>query len=564
MGFLNRSNRWSRRVTAALIGLVWLAAPVTAQEKLQPQGGGVANATEPVVVVTLGSVNKLMDDINYLTGTLGQAQAGAMFSLMAGTFTQGIEPTQPIGILVPLVDGAPQPIALIPTSDVKAVLKRLEAQTGPADELEDGTHVIIVGASTLFIRQSGDWAVIAPNRDMLNWAPPNPLAVFEGMGNDYDIAVRLRMQQVPAQTRKMLTAQMRQGFEQAMAQQPNGNAEAGREMAEATIEQLEQFINETDELRFGFNVNQETKKVIFDGSFTAVPGTKLAAMYGGAHAIPSDFASVIRNDAAAFYHAASSISPEAIEQTRGSLKTSLTAIENAIANEDNLNETQQAKVKELIRRIGELAVESISEGRADIGALLLADEEDLRFVFGAFVSDGQKAAKIFKDLAAEVQNEPNAPRFMFDQGNYKGVTMHVVETDVPADDEARRVFGDTLRVHIGTGPKAVYAAFGKNSDALIKELIDSAGNDNGNGRPTGQLRVVLLPILQFAHSIEPNDAVAAMIDALSRAPDSGELMMIQESIEDGLRGELVLGEGLLQAIGAAARQAQQAQMQGQF
>jgi hypothetical protein len=195
----------------------------------------------------------------------------------------------------------------------------------------------------------------------------------------------------------------------------------------------------------------------------------------------------------------------------------------------------------------------------------LADEDDFRFVFGAFVADGNELVKIVKELAAEVQNEPNAPRFKFDQGTHNGVTMHLIEADVPADeDEARRVFGDTLRVHVGTGPKVAYVAVGKNSDALMKELIDSSGSDNAD-RPVGQLKVKLMPILQFAHSIEPNDAIAAMIDALSRATDPGELTIVQESIDNGMKTEVNLGEGLLQAFGAAARQAQQAQLQqGQF
>ena len=216
------------------------------------------NATEPVIVVTLGSVDKLMQDVNYITSVVGQAQAGGMFAMIAGTFTQGVDTTQPIAVIVPLVDGAPQPIALVPTADVKAVLKRLEAQTGPADELDDGTLVIAVGASTVFIRQTGNWAVLAPKRDLLALAPADPTTLFKGMGNDFDIAVRLKMQQVPADARGMLTAQIRQGFEQAMAQQNDGDTEAARKMAEGSMQQLEQFINETDELRFGINIDQES------------------------------------------------------------------------------------------------------------------------------------------------------------------------------------------------------------------------------------------------------------------------------------------------------------------
>ena len=191
------------------------------------------------------------------------------------------------------------------------------------------------------------------------------------MGNDFDIAVRLKMQQVPADARGMLTAQIRQGFEQAMAQQNDGDTEAARKMAEGSMQQLEQFVNETDELRIGINIDQESKQVVMEGSFTAVAGTKLAAIYGGQQAIPSQFASVIRKEAAAFYHAATSISPEAVEQTRQSVSTSLTAVRNALANEDNLSPAQQAEISQLIDRVADLAIDSIAEGRADVAHFCL-------------------------------------------------------------------------------------------------------------------------------------------------------------------------------------------------
>ncbi|MFG0262932.1 MAG: hypothetical protein ACF788_11125, partial [Novipirellula sp. JB048] len=187
-----RSFTLSRLLTAIAFASVTLFAtahsPAHAQQSPQAENAGsaISDATEPVLVVTLGSINKLMQDINYLTGAVGQPQYGGIFQMMAGTFTQGVDMTQPIGIVVPLVNGAPEPIALIPTADVRTVLKRLEAQTGPADELDDGTLVIAVGANTMFIRQVGNWAAIARSRELLDVAPADPISLFEGMGNDYD------------------------------------------------------------------------------------------------------------------------------------------------------------------------------------------------------------------------------------------------------------------------------------------------------------------------------------------------------------------------------------------
>ncbi|QDT09146.1 hypothetical protein [Stieleria marina] len=565
MGFSNLSirNRITSFVIAITMGALLSPSSLPAQEKLQPAGAALGVDNAPVVVVTVASINKLMQDVNYLSSLAGQPQAGGMFQMMAGTFTQGIDMTQPIAVLVPMVNGMPEPIAVIPTANVKTVLKRLEAQTGPVDELDDGTLVIAVGPNVVYIRQVGNWAIAARSRDVLSMAPADPTTLFTGMGNSYDLAFRVKMQQIPAETRDMLTAQLRQGFEQAMAQQSEEEAEATRKMAEGTLDQIQMMIEQSDEINFGWNVDQTAKEMVIDFSYTALQGTKLASLYGNQKPIPSAFGSVIRDDAAGYMHVASSISPEAVEMTRSSLNNSLGAVRSAIENSDEMTPDQQAKFVELINRLADLYVDSVSEGKVDMGGMLLANEDDFRFVFGGFVSDGNEAAQIVKDLAAEVEKEvagkPDAPRFKFDQGQYNGVTMHVIEADVPArEEEARRVFGEMLQVHIGTGPKAVYLAVGKDSESTLKKLIDAGGQDAGAGnRPLGQVRIKLLPILQFAQSVDDNEAVAAMITTLTGAADPGVVTVISDGIANGTKSRFTVGEGLIKAIGAAAAQAQQ-------
>ncbi len=120
MGLWNQASRQGRMgktFSAKVVG--WLAcgalavsplvsSPTLAQEKVQLDAvpADSVNATEPVLVLTLGSMNKLMKDVNYLSSAVGQPQAGGMFTMLAGTFTQGIDLDMPIGVLVPLVDGS--------------------------------------------------------------------------------------------------------------------------------------------------------------------------------------------------------------------------------------------------------------------------------------------------------------------------------------------------------------------------------------------------------------------------------------------------------------------------
>ena len=226
-------------VTLFIAGTIAAPAHLIGQDQAP---GAAANATKPIAVATLGSLDKLIADVQYIAGTVGQAQAGGMFSMAVGMYSQGIDMSRPIGVMLPLVNGMPEPIGFVPTADAKSVLKRVEQMMGiPADELDDGTMALAFGATTLYVKQVGQWAVLSRDRDLLKMAPADPAAAFEGLGNDYDLAVRLRVQEVPVDIRNMLIGQMRQGFEQAMSEQ-NPDADAAREMADSTMSQLEQLI----------------------------------------------------------------------------------------------------------------------------------------------------------------------------------------------------------------------------------------------------------------------------------------------------------------------------------
>lgn len=540
---------------ALLAAAVMVVAPAHAQDTLSPNGGSRASLTDgtrPVVSVTLASVNKLMQDINYVTGVVGQPQFGGMFAMMAGVYAQGMDLDRPVGVLVPLVNGTPQPIVVLPTSDIKPILKRLEPQTGPVDELPDGTLVVTVGPNTVYVKQSGNNAIAAQSKDVLQLVPESPAALFEGMGNEFNIAVRLQVQQVPVEIRNVLIDQMRSGFESAMRQQQS-NAQSAREMAENSIEQLEKLIQQADELNVGINIDQADRNIGVHFSFSAVSGTELAAMYGGQQPIPSRFASVIRDDAAAYFHSASSVSPEAVDQARESMDSSFQMVTNALSQDGNLSEDQINEIEGYINRLKEIIVESFAEGKADMGGVVLAGEDQFQVALGTFVADGTKVADLAKDLAKKVPDSPDAPTFKFDAGNFGGVTLHVIEADIPAnEDEARKLFGEKIQIHIGTAPKAVYVALGRGSEQVLKNLISSGTSDNGGERPLGQFNMRLLPFMQLAQSVEMNEDLAAVIGALSGSDDKGQIRVVSESIPNGASVNITFGEGLLKAVGAAA------------
>ncbi|MGV3484292.1 MAG: hypothetical protein ACO1RT_07730 [Planctomycetaceae bacterium] len=525
---------------------------------------GTADATEPVLVVSIASLNKLMQDVNYITAAVGQPTAGGFFTMMAGGFAQGLDTTRPIGILVPIVDGAPEPIAMVPTPDAESMLKRLEAQgqIGAIDRLDDGTLVIAAGPSLVYIRQSGPWAVVARQKELLGLAPADPSGLLEDLGDNYTLSARLNVQEIPAETREGLIAQLRQGFEQAMAQRGGENTEDLQAASESTIKQLEQVIRESDQLMFGWNISPEEKIVTIDTEFIAAQGTEMAQLYGGQKAIASKFAHVINDEHAMYYQAAVSLTPKVIERSRESIAGAKQMINKAISDSEDLDADAKASVSELSSAVIDLIMQTIEAGKFDVGVQAIADDGQLEFAGGMFVSDGAKAEDLVRKLASKLENVEDAPTFAFDEGKHQGVELHSIKVDIPAEEsEAREIFGEQAVIKVGTAPQALYFAIGKNSEQSLKEFIDSGSkNDNPTDRPLGQMQVSLLPFLRFSQSIKSNDVVAAMIDTLSQNVETDYVLVQSDSIENGQASTLEIGEGILKATGAAIREVQMQKM----
>ncbi|MCD0459274.1 hypothetical protein [Roseiconus lacunae] len=543
------ASRLKSAASAAMLMLALVAAPVA---RAQGTPATLTDGTQPVLAVSVASINKMTADVNYLTGLAGQPGYGGMFAMMTGMYGQGLDTSRPIGVLVSLAGGMPQPIVVLPTSDIRSILKRIETQTGPVDELEDGTLVVTVNRNTFFIKQNENNAVAGPSKDALQLVPADPSGFFEGMGKDYNVAVRLQIQQIPMELRNVAIDSMRQGFEQAIANQPD--SESTREVAENSIEQIEQLVREADEIFFGLNIDQEGRHVGIDASFTAIPGSKLAAMYGGQQSIPSRFASVIRDDAAAYIHSATSVSPEAIAQAKTSLGNAATMIRSAMAADGNLPPQQAEEIERYMSRFFAIITKSIEEGKGDFGMMVNAGTDQFNAVLGFFVADGSEVATLAKELATKVPDTADAPRFTFDAGKHGDVTLHLIEADIPErEDEIRNMFGDVLKVHIGTAPKAIYLAIGRDSESVLKDFIDSGNTNDSGNRPLGQFKMKLLPFLELARSVDPSEAeeIESIIATLNASEDKGTVTMVSDSIQNGSKMSIKVGESLIQAIGAS-------------
>ncbi|QDV70078.1 hypothetical protein Poly24_37970 [Rosistilla carotiformis] len=545
-----------RTIIVGLLAVVAAAPSVYAVAPQVDQGQAGVNK-EPVVVLALASLDGLLRDVNHLSTISGMPQAGAMLNIYVGAYSQGIDRSKPLGVIVRMIDGVPSPMLFVAISDVKAVLKRLEPQFGPADSLDDGTMVMQAGPNLIYIRNQGDWAYVANDRGALNDLPEDPQSLLQDMHLDHDIGIRANLQQIPEPMRMGLVAQMRQAFDDAvkrMQERGEGNVQAAPPN-EAVIKQMELMMRDSEYITIGVTIDAENNEIAVDASGTAIEGSSLAEMYNDRQSIPTSFAGMIRPDATAFTHAAATTGEREQEVSLESIDQSMKQLRAVIGQYVELSDSDSAKIEQYLPRVKELLAANVEMGKINGGVVATTQENELRVLFGGAVTNGKKVEELAKEILGEFAGNADAPQFKFNDGSYAGLTLHHGHVDLPAGNkELNKMFGSKLPLLIATSEDRIYIGAGKDIDALLKETVDaSTSGTPAEALPLSQGTLSLLPALQYAYWVSENSITDMLLKTLQNNPEHDKVRFVQPVEPNGQRVRFSVDDGVLQVIGVAAQ-----------
>ena len=184
----------------------------------------------------------------------------------------------------------------------------------------------------------------------------------------------------------------------------------------------------------------------------------------------------------------------------------------------------------------------------------MLDDKTIDFAAGGLVADGKEIEASFKRLIELAENEPDFPTVKLNSGSHAGITFHSITAPIPeSEKEARDILGDKVNIILGTGPKAVYIAFGKNAESLLKQVIDKSAQDGSKAVPPLQLNVALLPILKFAASVDTNNEIIPELVKVLEKSGKDKVNLISQPIKNGNNIRIQVEEGVLQVIGAAVQ-----------
>ena len=526
---------------------------------LMLSAGHLPAAETPVAIVSISGVENVLKDVNTLANIAGLGAEAMQFTMIGGVQAQamGLDTKKPWGAVMYLGEGAPKGMLFVPITDLQKLLTMAKGFNLPIQDNGDGTYSLTgpAGNSVVLKEQKG-WLFVAQSADNLANLPDDPTTLLGGLDKQYTIAIRANLQSIPAPLRDQFIALIKSGAQGGLRRLP-GEEETQflvrQKMVEAQIQQLGTMINETDQFTLGWGVDGAGKKTTLDFNLTAVAGSNLAKQFAKAKDLKSDFTGFLNAQAAGNFHLVSKIEPPDVEQLTQGLASMRERAMKGVDNDTNIpNDEGKKVVKEIVNQLFDVAKATIESGKLDGGAVLNLSAKNLTFAAGAYVADGAGIESALKKLVEIAKNEPDFPGVNFNVATHQGVRFHTTSLPNP-DPQAKQVFGDKIDVALGVGDKSVYLAVGKDTLQTLKDIIDKSASGSSKAVLPAEFALSLGQVLNFISQFDGNPMVAAVAAEVAKANGQDHVRVQSKPMENGAVGHVELEEGVIRAIGAAAK-----------
>ncbi|TVS09689.1 MAG: hypothetical protein EA424_26600 [Planctomycetaceae bacterium] len=546
------------RLLTCVLALGLLSSPVASAWTQAAEAKGI----RPVMVVSIANSDKILGDIGFLTETAGAGDIGRLVALMAAPYTAGLDKTKPAGAYLP-AEGLERMdvIGFVGVRDLDLLLSILQDQFGQPRDAGDGVKELGTDqGQSVFLKEVEGWAFFAPRKALLSDLPRNPARLLGDMPENYTLAVRLNVNNIPAEMRQMAVQQLRVGFEEGLRGQPldEQQAQLARDMGESWMESIVSLVDDSQHVTIGWQVDAQEKSTHLDISVTAQPKTQLAQDMGQVRESSSAFSGVLHPGAAAGMLVASPYTESDIKQTLALIELARAEAMKGLDADQGLTSPEEREVaKKIVGDLLDLAKETIEAGKMDLGGCLVLMPEALTAVLGGFVSDGNKLAATVQELHAFAKTkDARTPNVNFNAATHRGVTFHTASIPLPSDADAiaRKVLGNPMEVVIGTGETSVYLALGKDAQRMLVEIIDTSAEQADTLVPPSQLWIALTPILEFVASVDDNPVIRSLLMTLKATEGKDRIAMTVLPIPRGMTVRISLDAGVITMVGEGVRE----------
>jgi len=527
-----------------------------------------AAVTKPIAALAVASYNDLVSDVNFVGSLVERPQLGAGLEGLLAMVTQGkgmdgIDKTRTWGMVVQ-INGAENftGYAFVPVTDFKKVLGLLELYTTVGSEGDVYKVTSKDGKIAGYVKQQGAWAFFAEKPEMLAQCDANPVALLGKLKNEYIVAGRIFLANIPEGLRGKFMSQFKQSLQEGAAQRAGESSEeyANRKKA---IDQLEAYATrvcgELDQVLFGWGLDRTAEKTFVDVSVTAKPGTETAEEMGLAAKATTQFAG-FRVPGAAVTAVWAGLIPAVKQQmAMGTIEAGRSKVLAEV--EKSVPESNRAAAKELVNDGAGLLQKIVKSGHVDGVAAVLVDPKVATALLAGYVADGALLDKMLHTIAKMIFAEhPELEQFVtLDAEKSGSINIHRISIPIPAGSEdaekAIKLIGDKLDIVIGVGKENAYLAAGRDALATLQKAIENSGQVGAKAVSPLEVWVAIKPLASLVAAVgKPHEQPpATMIESeLQKTPGKDHVIFSVRPVLNGVQVHLEIEQGLIRLLGRLA------------
>lgn len=545
-------NRLSRPV-------VWLAAFVATAFAPAVQ------AAEPLAVLSIKSVQELIDDVGHIGELVEQPGASAAIDAIIGQFTggkglEGVDLEGRIGAFVTISDaGQPgAPVVFVPVDDEKAFLTLLGNFFPGAKKAGNGNVSLSAPNGQKFVGKFQDGYFFASNVAPALQDLPDPEKISE---SEADISLELNFGKLPDPLKQIAIQQI-----DALAALQAGNlptdpaermgAEIGQKM---TIDAFKSLLMDGDTFAISFDIDSEEGVIAFDIGVGAKSGTAMAKTIAAYGEKGSAFADLLAADSLMTFTFATPVTKEIQEGFVKGLELGSAEADKEIDDNADLKSDAEKKIaKDIKNSLMTVFSDTVKTGRIDFAVGVGGKgEKDMTMQLFAKIGSGQALNSTIEKAFAEAKKAgEKVEEIKLNVATAGTAKIHEIDKEKLNKEAEEDPFVGPAYLTIGDDFVILSAGSGSldaTKAAATKLSTGKAGGARfgkaaaGKGRAPISLRMKLSNLLAFSGQLD-EDTLAEAKEAFKEGGD--EIALEVTSTKNGIQLHFEIEDGVLQ-LGAA-------------
>ncbi|WP_417379898.1 hypothetical protein [Gimesia sp.] len=511
---------------------------------------------KPIAVATIASIERVLDDIDYIFATVDKPEYPAMIKGFLAQYRnlEGLDKTKPLGAFVFLDKGiSPQPVVVgfIPVKSLEELTQTL-GEVGflinPVEGKAD-CYTLALPTFSLHIKMAHGYAFLQIKSEALDRDFYNPDEFTSALAKEYDIAGALFLSNVPEPMRLMAVDLASASMDEKLQQKPGEDDlkfQTRKETSMLALKQFERVAQDGAQLTIGYALSKEKKNIQLHLGVKARPDTPLGKEFEQLAKTSSQYSYLQADSAELLGYTILPLRKEFEQKMILDLIEKSTTDVPPILLGDDANPGSVSKMLDSLKATvgsgkldGHIQLQQVGAGKvALIGAVKLTDGQQF-----------QQGLQEFFDLTKQADDTKGV------EGNVSevdGIAIHKI-TPNQLKEDTKKLFGQDPVIYIGCSQDECWMAMGEaESLELLKKSISTSKNHAQDRKP-GTAFLLSLKLAAMIPLAEENAKDPDFIESAKVAfASGGDLVTIYPKITDDQASlNLEFGEGFIRLISLA-------------